>query len=139
MKLAAQPLPLDHSKPTVGLLENHPHNSRLGEIILPSTIGYEKLLLSIIATLSKQDDHRWLTLLIDQRPSKKTLLEHNIAIDKMRVIYQRKNEDCRWLIWEALAQGNSHTVITNSCNICSQSIEQAAQQGNTQCLILKTF
>ena len=102
------------------------------------------LLIPIIATFSQYDvsryNKRWLTWITDRVPCKEQLLANGVNVKALRLIYVNCNRDNRWLTWEALAQGNSHTVITELNQLTSDEIaamEKAAIQGGTQGIIVR--
>jgi cell division inhibitor SulA len=118
-----------------------PHNAyehKIAEIIVTKD-NCQTLLLPIIATFS-QHNSRWLTWITDKVPSKEQLLTYGVNLHALRLIYINHQQDSRWLTWEALAQGNSHAVITELGKLTRQDInamENAAIQGDTQGIIVR--
>ncbi len=105
---------------------------------------FAMLLMPIIAKFSQYDvsqcNKRWLTWITDTVPCKEQLLANDVNIKALRLIYVNGNRDKRWLTWEALAQGNSHTVVTELNQLTSSekaAMEKAAIQGGTQGIIIR--
>ena len=114
------------------------HEHKIAEVIVTEG-NCQALLLPIISAFS-QHNSRWLTWITDKVPAKERLLTYGINLNTLRVIYINRQQDSRWLIWEALAQGNSHAVIAELGKLTIQdmnTMEKAAIQGNTQGIIIR--
>ena len=129
-----------------GYAANHPDHAgvrdateqNIAEIIVARE-SYQTVLMPLIATFSHYD-RRWLTWITDSVPSKEQLLAHGVNLRALRLIYISRHQDSRWLIWEALAQGNSHTIVTEREELTRQDIrlmESAATQGRAQGIIIR--
>ncbi len=113
---------------------------RISEIILPSSLGYTTLLLPVIAQLTQHNADRWLTWIVDKAPAKAVLQAYGANLNRLRLIHIPESVDNRWVIWEALAQGNSHTVVAQLDQLSEDDVkamEQAGSKGNTQGVIIR--
>lgn len=94
----------------------------------------------MLAHLSHNNRDRWVTW-IAPGPIDRQLLEHyGVNTGKLRLIHTANDQDSRWIIWQALAEGNSHTVIASPGLLSDKEIarfEEAAQAGNCQGLMLR--
>lgn len=127
-------------EPSGRLPENHPHKG-VTEIVLPATPGSEfDFVLPMLAHLSQQCTDRWLTWIAPRGINRQLLVQYGFALDKVRFIYTHNDQETRWLYWEALAMGNSQTVVA-SCESLSEreanALEQAALKGNAQGVLLR--
>ena len=136
---AVKPL---HPRGTYSNSENKSEH-KIVEIVVTRS-SFATLLMPIIATFSQYDinqyNNRWLTWITDRVPCKEQLLANGVNVKALRLIYVNCNRDNRWLTWEALAQGNSHTVITELDQLTSGEIaamEKAAIQGGAQGIIVR--
>ena len=114
------------------------NEQKIAEIIVARE-SCQTVLMPLIATFSHYG-RRWLTWITDSVPSKEQLLTHGVNLQTLRLIYISQHQDSRWLIWEALAQGNSHTVITEPGQLARKDLclmESAAIQGGTQGIIVR--
>ncbi|NIB41287.1 hypothetical protein HBA55_16920 [Pseudomaricurvus alkylphenolicus] len=97
------------------------------------------LLLPVIAHLSRISD-RWITWVVDSKIDRKLLDSYGVQSEKIRLIYSSEEEDNRWLVWEALNAGTSHTVIANN-DVRDEAtmayMEEAATNGNSRGLFLR--
>lgn len=109
------------------------------EIVLPNNQS-SPLYLPSLAFLSAQGDGRWLTWLTSESMSKTTLKGYGFDLGKTRFIYPKSQEHCFWLIWEALAEGNSHTVVGSPGKLLEaqlSKLENAARVGGCNGLLLR--
>jgi cell division inhibitor SulA len=115
--------------------------SRMTEVIIPQGQNSNHILFPLVASLSKQQENtllqnnskRWVTWITDRKPSKHQLDSFGSNNAHIRIIHRRAVEDNRWVIWEALNTGNSHTVIADIASVTKEDITQfeaAARQGN---------
>lgn len=119
-------------------MNRNAHDQKIAEIAVARDSD-QTLLMPIIATFSHYDE-RWLTWITDSVPSKEQLLDYGVNLRALRLIYINRHQDSRWLIWEALAQGNSHTVVTELGKLTKKDVglmEGAAAQGSTQGIIIR--
>jgi cell division inhibitor SulA len=115
--------------PAGGITEIVLPNSRSSSVYLPS-----------LAFLSSQDNGRWLTWLAPQSMSKVELQNYGFDLGRTRFIYPKTQEHCFWLIWEALAEGNSHTVVGSPGRLTERQLnrlENAAKVGGCNGLLLR--
>jgi cell division inhibitor SulA len=117
--------------------------SRMTEVIIPQAQNSNHILFPLVASLSKQQEQslspqncsRWVTWITDRRPNRQQLDSYGSNNINIRIIHTRVQDDNRWIIWEALSKGNSHTVIADITSITTDDItqfESAARQG--QCV-----
>jgi cell division inhibitor SulA len=116
--------------------------SRMTEVIIPQAQNSNHILLPLIASLSKQQQSptsqacsRWITWITDRRPNRQQLDSYGSDNFNIRVIHTHVQDDNRWVIWEALSSGNSHTVVADITDITTDDLTQfeaAARQG--QCV-----
>jgi cell division inhibitor SulA len=114
--------------------------SRMTEVIIPQGHNSNNILFPLVASLSKRQETskiqshltRWVTWITDRKPNRQQLDSFGSNNINIRIIHTRANDDIRWIIWEALSKGNSHTVIADIACITKDDIEQfesAAKQG----------
>ena len=110
----------------------------IAEVVIPQSIVHvvnvNSIILPIIASLTQQSSERWITWITHRQPDKASLLQCGVDLNKLRVIHVSKNEDTRWILWQALAQGNSHTVLAERSywNLKDKEyLEEAGSSGNT--------
>ncbi|WP_111641935.1 cell division inhibitor SulA [Marinimicrobium alkaliphilum] len=99
------------------------------------------LLLPMIAHLSWQDDSRWLTWIAPKGIDRGLLERFGVNSRCVRLIHPRRSDACRWIAWEALASGTSHTVVVAPEQLSErdlQALEGAAQTGEAQAIVLQT-
>lgn len=109
------------------------------EIVLPNSRS-SSLYLPSLAYLSSQNNGRWLTWLAPNSMNKVELQSYGFDLSKTRFIYPKTQEDCFWLIWEALAEGNSHTVVGSPGRLTEHQLnklENAARVGGCNGLLLR--
>ena len=114
------------------------YRHKIAEIVVANNSS-QALLMSIIATFSRYNK-RWLTWITDKVPSKQQLLTYGVNLKTLRLIYVNPYQDSCWLTWEALAQGNSHTVIAELGKLAGQDVhamENAASLGDAQGIIIR--
>lgn len=122
-----------------------PAQSGVTELVLShESPDLANLLLPMLAFLSNQRDaahqNRWITWVAPQGIDKALLQQYGVDTGKIRLIHISKPEDILWITWEALAAGNSHTVIASPGKLSEKELRQleaAAHQGQTQGLLLR--
>lgn len=99
-----------------------------------------QLLLPMVAHLSRTPSDRWLTWISPGPVDRRLLESYGVDIRGIRLIHAPETDDNRWILWEALAKGNSHTVITSPGALSDRELKQleaAALQGQCQALLLR--
>lgn len=99
-----------------------------------------QLLLPMVAHLSQGNPDRWLTWITPGPVDRQLLAEYGVNTHGIRLIHTDSRKDSRWIVWEALAEGNSHTVIAAPGRLTEremQQLESAARKGECQGLILR--
>lgn len=124
------------------LPENKPSNAGITEIIL-SEFGDDQsaILLPMLAHLTNKCNDRWLTWIAPTGINKTLLQEYGFNLSRLRLIHPSKAiGKTGALLWDALANGCSHTVVCTAHNLTEQDcrqLENAAIQGNTRGLLLR--
>jgi len=114
---------------------------RMTEVIIPQGQNSNHILMPLVASLSKQQEQsithntseRWVTWITNRKPSKQQLDSFGSNNTNIRIIHTNLEQDNRWIIWEALNKGNSHTVIADIDSVSKNDIEQleiAATEGD---------
>lgn len=110
------------------------------EIVLPDSHDLSMVMPSL-AFLSNQHYDRWLTWICDTpKLDRQQLQGYGFNLSHIRVIYPRDNEHGFWLFWEALAEGNSHTVIGKPGLLTDPQLarlESGARAGQCSGLVLR--
>ncbi len=120
------------------------HTSKTGitEIVLPNSESLE-LVLPSLAFLSRSanTDERWLTWFPPVGITKALLAGYGFDLSRIRFIYPKDDEHCYWLFREALAEGNSHTVVGSPGKLTEQQVcklEHASTAGSCSGLLLRS-
>lgn len=98
------------------------------------------LILPMVAYLTHNACERWVTWIAPARISKAVLEKFAINTRRLRLIHTQDEQSILWITWEALAQGNSHTVIANTGKLCERELaelERAALYGHCQGVLLR--
>lgn len=99
---------------------------RMTEVIIPQGQNSNAIVFPLVASLSKQveetvaaseQSQRWVTWITDRKPSTQQIHNLGASTDALRIIHTKTDNDCRWIMWEALKAGNSHTVIADMSSI----------------------
>ncbi|ROQ20320.1 SOS cell division inhibitor SulA [Marinimicrobium koreense] len=99
-----------------------------------------QLLLPMVAHLSRTPSDRWLTWISPGPVDRRLLERYGVDTRSIRLIHAPETDDNRWILWEALAKGNSHTVIASPGALSDRELKQleaAALQGQCQALLLR--
>ena len=99
-----------------------------------------QLLLPMVAHLSRTPSDRWLTWISPGPVDRRLLERYGVDTRSIRLIHPPETDDSRWILWEALAKGNSHTVIASPGALSDRELKQleaAALQGQCQALLLR--
>lgn len=94
----------------------------------------------MVAHLSKSYPDRWLTWVNPGPIDRRTLEHYGVDTKCIRLIHVANPQDVRWVAWEALATGTSHTVIAAPGKLTRkdvQLLEEASQRGQSQGLLLR--
>ena len=113
--------------------------SGITEIVLPNQQS-SAIYLPSLAFLSREGMDRWLTWMVPQGITKSSLQQYGFDFAKTRFIYPKSEEQCFWLLWEALAEGNSHTVVGSPGRLTDDQLkrlEHAACTGRCHGLLLR--
>jgi len=104
----------------------------IAEIVIPPSIASAPIISPIVASLSQQTSDGWITWITLTRPNKASLIASGANTNRLRIVYIDRNDDARWVFWQALAQGNSHTVIAEQSSWSKRDMEKleiAAERG----------
>lgn len=97
-----------------------------------------QLLLPMLAHFSRMTN-RWITWIVSSPVDGRELAEYGVDTGKLRIIYSRNTADTRWMTWEALNNGTSHTVIATPGHINSNELtflKQASRNGGSHGLLI---
>ncbi|MCP8898811.1 cell division inhibitor SulA [Gilvimarinus xylanilyticus] len=115
--------------------------SGLTELVLTQhSAGSWLMVMPMIAHLSRQGGDRWLTWLTQEPVPAKILQEFGVDTSRLRLVHCKSEEEQLWVCWDALALGNSHTVIANPGSLTKQALaqlEKASQIGQSQGLLIR--
>ncbi|MDO3386392.1 SulA-like leucine-rich domain-containing protein [Gilvimarinus sp. SDUM040013] len=98
------------------------------------------MVMPMIAHLSHQSDGRWLTWITRETISHSLLERFGVDTSRLRLVHCKDDAKQLWVSWDALALGNSHTVIASPGRLGKQELaqlESAAMQGRCQGLLLR--
>ncbi len=116
-------------------------NSGVTELILANdSLDQLRLILPMVAYLSQSQSDRWITWISPQAINRQLLENYGVHTQRLRFIHCEDGENARWIAWEALAKGTSHTVIASPGKLSDRELaqlEQAAQEGKAQGLLLR--
>ncbi|UTF60942.1 cell division inhibitor SulA [Gilvimarinus sp. DA14] len=116
-------------------------DSGLTELVLTQGAGQSwHMVLPMIAHLSHQCDQRWLTWVTREPVPSHLLAQFNVDTSHLRLVHCKDDEQQLWVSWDALALGNSHTVIASPGKLNRQEfaqLERAAQLGACQGLLIR--
>ncbi len=123
------------------LPQSQTSNSGVTELILANdSLDQLALILPMIAFLSQSRSDRWISWVSPQPISRKLLESYGVNTQRLRFIQCEDGECARWIAWEALAAGTSHTVIASPGKMGDKELlqlEQAAFQGDSQGILLR--
>ena len=120
------------------------------EIILPGqnsdTFSFDtsEIILPMLAHLSHNAQNKWLTWIRSKedfsfRIDKCTLENFGFDLNKLRIVYCQDSQDSLRIMWNALSNGNSDTVVANSDFVGKdqlRSLEHAAVKGGARGVLL---
>ncbi len=110
------------------------------EIIVPNNGEGMRLILPMLAYLSQQCALKWFTWIAPGNVSKPLLTAHGFALDNVRLVHTEDDEASMWMLWDALANGNSANVVANIDTLSEadrNKLENASRLGNTRALVLR--
>jgi len=119
----------------------------LTELILSANETQQtQLLLPMLAQLTRLSKDQWITFVAldgfcEQLLNAEELKTLGADHHKIRIVRAHTPADARWITWEALKLGNSHTVIASPGKLSAvefSQLELAAQAGNSQGLLLRS-
>lgn len=127
----------DHAA-TPAKTNSHPH-SGITEIVLPDSqdMGF---VLPMLAHISQQAQERWFTWFPEGQFSKSLLQKFQFNLPNMRMVRTDNMEQRLFYAWEALAEGNNHTVVAQLGKLSEkrlQQLEQAARVGKCSGLLIR--
>jgi SOS-response cell division inhibitor, blocks FtsZ ring formation len=119
-------------------------SSGLTEIVLPVSgsdfIGNFEMVLPMLAHLSHQTQNRWLTWITTTEISKADLSTYGFQLQNVQVV-RVNQKDVSWVLWEALSNGTSSTVVANVEHLSKldfDNFDSACRQGNCRGLIFRS-
>jgi cell division inhibitor SulA len=118
---------------------NRVNTRAVSEVIIPSFSDSKVIVPTIIASLTQQASDRWTTWITTTVPNKTLLSSLGACLSRLRIVYINPEEDNRWIIWQALAQGNSHNVIAEQAHFSPSDIQRmeiAATQGKCNGMLI---
>lgn len=116
-------------------------NVGITELVIANASTEQALLvMPMIAFLSQSSERRWLTWIAPQHMSRSFLESFGVDTRFVRLIHCSDEASRLWITWDALAAGNSHTVIASPGRLTEKEFKQlevAAHQGQSQGLLLR--
>lgn len=117
-------------------------NTGITELILaqgcPNAFG---MIMPMIAFLSHSVPDKWVTWVAPSFLSREVLEAYGVNTGCLRMVHVADESSALWVTWEALAAGNSHTVIASPGKLQEKELkflEQAAYQGGCQGILLRS-
>jgi cell division inhibitor SulA len=118
---------------------NNPATKKIVVVAIPRFTDSNAIIFPIIASQSLPSSNKWATWITHRTPTKTDLALLGTDLSRLRIVHVSKETDNRWIVWQALAQGNSHTVIAEQeawTNNDIGDMEDAAQHGGTKGILL---
>lgn len=109
------------------------------EIILPHNKGIS-LVMPTLAHLSHKTQDRWFTWLPPRGVTKALLQDYQFDLSKIRLLHPHDEDEMLWLLREALAAGNSQTVVASPGRLSDKQLTQlelAAASGDSTGLLIR--
>lgn len=110
------------------------------EVVLPE--GHDlDLVLPTLAHLSQQAKDRWFTWFPPFTVTKQLLQSYGFYLPNVRLVYTKNTDQQLWYAWEALAEGNNHTVVAHLGKLSEKrlaQLEQAARVGRCSGLLIRS-
>ena len=98
------------------------------------------LLLPMIAWLSHNSAGRWISWVTSTNITRQLLEKFGVNTRNLRIIHCTDDQQALWITWEALARGNSHTVIASPGKLNDREfaeLEHAANSGQCQGILIR--
>jgi cell division inhibitor SulA len=118
-----------------------PPTSGITELIIANASAEQTaLLMPMIAFISKSCQNRWVTWVSPFQINREYLESFGVDTRFLRLVHCGEEASRLWITWEALAAGNSHTVIASPGKLTDKELKQlenAAYQGQCQGLLLR--
>lgn len=115
--------------------------SGITELIIANALPEQaSLLMPMIAFISKSCVDRWITWIAPAHVTRDFLESYGVDTRFLRLIHCSDEASRLWITWEALAAGNSHTVISSPGKLTDKEykqLEAAAHEGKCQGLLLR--
>lgn len=115
-------------------------NSGITELVLTEhSPDAQLLLLPMLAHLSRNHE-RWVTWISPTAIDRTTLDAYGVDMNRLRIIRCEDEESTRWILWEALNTGTSHTVIATPGELNDSGfahLEEAAHASNSRALLIR--
>ena len=111
------------------------------EIVLANPdVDYETLVYPMLAHLSRNSGNKWFTWISNNaRREKPALNKFDFARTNVRMVNSQDKQNGLWLLWDALAHGNSATVVASFSHLTEAErtkLEMASHVGGTRGIIL---
>ncbi|MES2675622.1 MAG: hypothetical protein V4660_15380 [Pseudomonadota bacterium] len=109
-------------------------------IIANGSSEHLSFLMPMIAFISQSCKNRWVTWIAPAHVTREFLHSYGVNTQFLRLIHCTDEARRLWITWEALAAGNSHTVISSPGKLTDKELKQlenAAYQGQCQGLLLR--
>lgn len=109
-------------------------------IIADGSSEHFSFLMPMIAFISQSCKNRWVTWIAPAHVTREFLHSFGVNTQFLRLIHCTDEARRLWITWEALAAGNSHTVISSPGKLTDKELKQlenAAYQGCCQGLLLR--
>lgn len=113
----------------------------ISEVIIPSFTDSHVITPSIVASMTQQVSDRWVTWITSSPVNSRQLARLGVNASSLRIVHVKNHEDARWIIWQALSQGNSCKVIAEQAYFSEADIEEmeaAAKIGQCHGILIKT-
>jgi len=116
-------------------------SSGITELIIANALPEQaSLLMPMIAFISQSCVDRWVTWIAPMHMTREFLESYGVDTRYLRLVHCNDEARRLWITWEALAAGNSHTVISSPGKLTEKELKQleaAAHLGQSQGLLLR--
>lgn len=109
-------------------------------VLTPHAPDQAALLLPMVAWLSHNSEGRWITWVTSAPVTRQLLNRFGVNTRHLRMIHCVDDQQARWITREALARGNSHTVISSPGKLSDREfaeLEHAATLGECQGVLIR--
>ena len=134
-----------HSRTPLNLLREeakttpqHTESSVTELVLTQHSTDHDNLILPMIAHFSRTSE-RWITWITDAPVDIAQVKKYDVDTRKLRIIRTNNTADARWMAWEALNNGTSHTVIAALGHINKDELhhlKNASHQGGSHGLFI---